>query len=104
MIKNNEQISSIIMKPFAECLCGIGKDWYHIQFDITFVPGDFYPDYMDVSRFISDNISGRELNIEQAVDALGKMLYETYCPKHLTVKGIVDKVITHFPVEVEKEY
>ena len=104
MIDNKEQITQIIMRPFAECLCAIGQDWYHLQYEVVFIPAECYPDYMDVAAYISKNISGKELNIEAAVDILGTMLKTTYNPAALTVKGIVDKVITHFPVEVIKEY
>lgn len=104
MVQNKENITEIIMKPFAECLCAIGKDWYHIQFEVHFAPVKYYPDYMTVAEYISSNISGKEMNIETAVDTLGKMLKTTYNPSSLTVKGIVDKVVTHFPVEVVKTY
>ena len=104
MIENKENITEIIMKPFAECLCVIGKDWYHIQFEVHFTPVEYYPDYMTVAKYIGNNISGKEMNIETAVDTLGKMLKTTYNPSLLTVKGIVDKVVTHFPVEVIKIY
>lgn len=104
MVKNKENITEIIMKPFAECLCAIGKDWYHIQFEVHFTPVEYYPDYMTVAKYISDNINGKEMNIETAVDTLGEMLKTTYNPSLLTVKGIVDKVVTHFPVEVIKTY
>lgn len=104
MVQNKENITEIIMKPFAECLCAIGKDWYHIQFEVHFTPVEYYPDYMTVAKYISDNISGKEMNIETAVDTLGKMLKTTYNPSLLTVKGIVDKIVTHFPVEVIKTY
>lgn len=104
MIQNKEKITQIIMRPFAECLCAIGQDWYHLQFEVLFTPADCYPDYMDVAAYISAHISGKELNIEAAVDMLGTMLKTTYYPAALTVKGIVNKAVTHFPVEVIKEY
>ena len=104
MIPNKENITKIIMKPSAECLCAIGKDWYHIQFEVHFTPVEYYPDYMTVAKYISDNISGKEMNIETAIDTLGKMLKTTYNPSLLTVKGIVNNVVTHFPVEVIKTY
>lgn len=104
MIPNKENITKIIMKPFAECLCAIGQDWYHIQFIIEFFPDKFYPDYMDITKYISKEISGKELNIESAIDLLGSMLQSTYSPKELKITGIVNDVITHFPVEVIKQY
>lgn len=104
MIKNTQKITQIIMKPFADCLCAIGHDWYHIDFEVTFVPGDYYPDYMTVSKFISKDINGFELNIEDAVITLGDMLKTKYSPKQLTVRAIINQSTTHFPVEVIKEY
>lgn len=104
MIQNKQNITEIIMRPFAECLCAIGRDWYHIQFEIIFKPVKTYPDYMTVGKYISEMISGKELNIEEAVDRIGSMLKEKYQPESLTVTGKVDKVITHFPVEVTKQY
>ena len=104
MVRNKENITEIVMKPFAECLCAIGKDWYHLQYEIKFNPGRYYPDYVTVNKFIMEHINGKELNIEQAVEKIGEFLMDTYYPNALTVKGIVDSVTTHFPVEVIKEY
>ena len=104
VIKNTQNISEITMKPFAECICAIGKDWYHIDFWINFEPADSYPDYMDVQEFISKAISGNELNIEEAVATLGDTLWDVYKPKSMTITGTVDNVVTHFPVEVTKRY
>lgn len=103
MIENTQRITEIKMKPFAECKCVIGQDWYHIDYDVDFIPGNFYPDYMKVSAFIADEINGRELNIEDAVDKLGKYL-EGYGPKKLIVRADVKNVTSHCPVIVTKEY
>lgn len=100
-IPNTQKITKITMKPFAECKCGIGKDWYHIDFDIAFIPGKYYPDYMDVSRFISENINGAELNIEEAVYAVEQFL-NAYEPNGLMVTANVNFVTTHCPVTVTK--
>lgn len=102
MIKNTQSISEIIMKPFADCLCEIGQDWYHIDFEVVFAPGEYYPDYMDVQKNISAKISGKTLNIEDAVDTLYKIL-KVYKPLNLSVKAVVNKSTTHFPVEVIKK-
>lgn len=102
MIKNNEKITEIIMKPFAECKCAIGKDWYHIDFYVVFKPDGFYPDYMNVSKWVSENLNGQELNIESAVCMLANHLKENYAPCSLSVTARVDDVVTHFPVEVTK--
>ena len=50
---------------------------------------------MDITRYISKEISGKELNIESAIDLLGSMLQSTYSPKELKITGIVNDVITH---------
>ena len=92
----------IIMKPFANCLCKLGQDWYHIDFEATFIPGDYYPDYMDIQRDITEKINGKELNIEEAVDILYGIL-EAYKPQNMSVRAVVNKSTTHFPVEVIKE-
>lgn len=103
MIKNTQGITQIILKPFGECKCAIGQDWYHIDFEITFIPDAFYPDYMDVSRYVSEHINGHELNIEDAIQRMWVFLKNTYNPKKLIIKGIVDNVTTHCPVVVIKE-
>ena len=102
MIKNLEGITMIIMKPFANCLCKLGQDWYHIDFEATFIPGDYYPDYMDIQRDITEKINGKELNLEEAVDILYGIL-EAYKPQNMSVRAVVNKSTTHFPVEVIKE-
>lgn len=104
MVENKENITKIIMRPFAECRCEIGRDWYNLQYEVTFVPGACYPDYMTVAKFVAEHINGKELNIEGAVDALGTMLKNKYAPKELTVVGTVTMVTTHFPVTVIKKY
>lgn len=104
MIKNTQGISKIIMKPFGECKCAIGQDWYHINFEITFIPNGYYPDYMDVSKFVTNSINGKELNIEDAVNVIGEYLYTKYNPAKLTVTADVKDVVTHCPVTVTKEY
>lgn len=103
-LNNSQKITKIVMHPFADCLCAIGQDWYHIDFDVIFIPDKHYPDYMDISRFVSTSISGKEMNIEDAVDCLGSMLYSNYEPLALTIRANIKKSTTHFPVEVEKTY
>ena len=101
-LTNREGISRIVMRPQAICKCQIGQDWYKNAFDVEFVPGDCYPDYMEVLRWIEDHLSGKELNIEMAVQKLFDYLDGTYDPLSLCVTSKVDDAITHFPVEVTK--
>lgn len=103
-IKNTQGIDVITMYPIAVCKCAIGQDWYTNKFTVTFVPGDCYPDYMDVDAWLTENVRGKEFNIEDALDALGQYLLKEYNPDHLAVETEVKDVLTHFPVRVSKEY
>lgn len=100
-LENKEQITKIEMFPIAHCLCAIGKDWYTINFTVTFEPAKSYPDYMIVKDFITKDIEGKELNIEQAVNILYEYLAK-YEPKTLTVSADVKDASSHFPVRVTK--
>ena len=100
-LDNKEKIKRIIMKPQATCFCQIGKDWYLNKFEIEFRPDKYYPDYMEVEKWINENIEGKELNIEHAVNLIHThlMFYE---PFSVIVKSIVEDCKTHFNVIVEK--
>ena len=100
-IENKEKINKIIMKPYATCLCHIGQDWYLNKFEIEFIPENYYPDYMEVEKWINENIEGKELNIEQAVDMIYSHLMR-YEPFDITVRSVVKDCKTHFNVIVEK--
>lgn len=102
MIENTQKIKKIIMKPTAITKCEIGQDWYQNCFEIVFIPNESYPDYMQVEAWIMQNIDGKELNIEDAVNNIYRYLYDVYSPKELHV---IDKVVgnkVHFDVIVEK--
>lgn len=100
-LENKEQITKIEMFPIAHCLCVIGKDWYTINFTVTFEPLESYPDYMFVKDYITKEIEGKELNIEQAVNILYEYL-KRYNPLKLTVSADVKDASSHFPVKVTK--
>lgn len=102
MIFNAEKITEITMHPTAHCKCQIGKDWYTNRFTVVFCAGDYYPDYMIVSDWISKNIEGKELNIEHAVNLLYIFLMG-YHPASLSVTSDVSDASTHFPVSVTKK-
>ena len=103
MIQNKEGITSIMMYPTAYTLCAIGQDWYKSQLEIQMIPDKVYPDYMQVKDYISDNIDGKEMNIETVVDVIYKYLSETYAPSYLRVTNHVRGCRTHFDVDVVKE-
>lgn len=98
---NKEAISYIIMKPTACVKCAIGQDWYKCEFTVTFYPSGYYPDYMEVEKFVMDEIDGHELNIEEAVERLYQYLKE-YEPSRLVVGCNVHGCKVHFDVEVVK--
>lgn len=101
-IKNTQGISKIIMKPVAYTKCVIGQDWYKNELEIIFVPDNYYPDYMDVNKWIMTNIDGKELNIEDVIDRIYNFLIDEYNPESLTVKNSITGCKTHFDVIVEK--
>lgn len=96
---NNEKVSSIVMMPTACVKCQIGQDWYQCQFEAIFVPSGYYPDYMQVQKFVMDEIDGKELNIEQAARLLYDFLL-LFEPKSLTVVNHVRACKSHFDVDV----
>ena len=101
-IKNRQNIKQIIMKPTVSCFCPLGQDWYKIDFDISFIPRDFYPDYCDVQNYILNNINKQQLTIEEAIDIIYNYLQKEYLPENLTVQANVNIVQSHFHVIVIK--
>lgn len=101
-IENREGVSTITMWPKAFAMCRIGQDWYENNFEAVFEPGDYYPDYMAVDRFIRENIDGKALNIEEAARLLFDYLMK-YAPNRLRVTDHIRSCKTHFPVDVTIE-
>ena len=98
-IENRENVTGIILKPTAHVKCRIGQDWYKCEFLVSFIPGDCYPDYMEINKFIMDEIDGHELNIEEAAKILYDKLLE-FNPKDLKVTNCIKGCKTHFDVDV----
>ena len=96
---NKENVSQIVMRPTAITKCKIGQDWFKSDFECLFTPGDYYPDYMEVDKFIMDIIDGQELNIEEAARLLYDFLME-YQPKSLKVINHITGCKSHFDVDV----
>ena len=102
-IENIEKVTTIVMNPVAFVKCQIGQDWYKCDFEVTFIPNTYYPDYMEVSKFVEENIDGQELNIEQAAKILHDFLEETYEPESVMVCNHIRGCKTHFDVDVYVE-
>lgn len=98
-IPNKEGVAAITMKPTAYVKCKIGQDWYKCEFEAEFNPNECYPDYMEVNRFVMDNIDGREMNIEEATRVLYEYLLK-YEPHNLNVTNHIRGCKTHFDVDV----
>lgn len=101
-LENKQNISDITMYPMAYTKCEIGGDWYKNELDITFTPNKYYPDYMEVNKWICENIDGHTLNIEDVVDKVYAFLNDTYEPAYLHITDSVCNCKTHFDVVVEK--
>lgn len=100
-IKNTQKIKEIIMRPTVYTKCVIGQDWYKSDLTITFVPNGSYPDYIEVNEWLMTYIDGKEMNIEDVVNEVYKMLKE-YDPLRLEVENDIRDCKTHFDVTVIK--
>ena len=99
-LENKEHVTKIVMWPTAYTKCKIGQDWYKCEFEIHFIPSTCYPDYMEVHRFVMEQIDGKELNIEEAAAILRDMLEKNYHPQKLKVINHIAGCKTHFNVDV----
>lgn len=102
-ISNKEGVKKIVMRPFAYTKCQIGQDWFRNDFEAVFIPSDCYPDYMQVEKYVQENIEGKELNIEQAARLLYNFLHNEYNPCQLIVYNHVKDCKTHFNVDITIE-
>lgn len=102
-LENRQGITNIVMKPKAICFCPLGDDWYTNEFEVTFVPNLYFPDYCDIESFLNKEIRGKSMIIENAVNALYEYLEANYEPKELTVTSYVNDVTSHSPVVVTKK-
>ena len=117
--KNIQNISEIVFRPKNAChnLCPLGQLYcdelskngskpmlphYTNKFTITFTPGEVICDYLDVEKWIQNNLNDETLTIEDAVSKLFDYLEEEYNPAHLIVESYVDDAL-HGAVNVKKE-
>ena len=118
MFKNTQKITKIIFEPkTTHNFCPLGQLYcdelekngspkmlphYTNHFRITFIPGEFVCDYIDVEKWIVANINDKNLIIEDAVTVLYDYVNETYKPTYLKVETYVDDAM-HGAVQVERE-
>ena len=100
-VKNVQGISRIVLTPKAICFCPLGNDWYTNEFTITLEPSDYFPDYCDVEKWMDENIRGKSLIIEDAINNLYTYFEEEYKPLSLTVSSFANSRV-HAPVTVTK--
>ena len=117
--ENKQGITEIIFRPKNAChnLCPLGQLYcdelakdgskpmlphYTNKFTIHFYPGKVICDYLDVEKWIHDNLNDETLTIEDAVSLLFNHVNETYEPAHLVVESFVDDAL-HGEVLVRKE-
>lgn len=98
-IENKENVRFITMRPTAFVKCKIGQDWYKCDFEASFLPNKFYPDYIEVNNFVMKEIDGHEMNIEEATKVLYDFLMK-YEPSDLEVTNRICGCKTHFDVDV----
>lgn len=99
-IKNSQGISLITFSANVRCFCPMGNDYYTNQFDVSFVPDEFIPDYCDIDEFL-DGMNDAQLIIEDAVNSVFEYMKNTYFPIHLEVSSTVTDAV-HLPVTVTK--
>ena len=102
MIENVKKISSIRIESEAKCYCPLGQDWYTNHFTIDFEPDQYFPDYCQVDKWIDENINGKHMIIEDAVDMLHAYLKDTCMPYTCVVTSYVNDA-KHSTVTVTKK-
>lgn len=99
MIHNTQSITSIKAEKRISLFCPLGNDYYTADIYITFIPNEYYMDYIDLDKFIN-GLSGMKLTIEDAAEKVYQELQQ-YKPSktNVTIKAFSN---THLYVEVTK--
>lgn len=90
MVENNYGIDKIVIHPEAKCFCPLGADWYTNHFEVTIGPDQKIPDYCALDVYIAENINGKELIIEEAVDLLYQHIVSIYQPRSCRIVSHVN--------------
>ena len=99
MINNTQSITSIKAEKRISLFCPLGNDYYTADIYITFIPQNYYMDYIDLDKFLN-NMGGMKLTIEEAIDMIYKEL-QRYKPlqTNVTIEAFSN---THLNVVVSK--
>ena len=101
LIENTQGITQIIYRTKTRNYCPIGKDWYTSNIQAQIEPDNIIPDYIDLDKFVAEQINQKEMIIEDVVNALYNHISAEYKPKSLTVTIHVDDA-AHSEVVVSK--
>lgn len=98
MIENNENVKTVEMFPQVKCFCPLGKDWYTNKLHITLEITDYYIDYLDVQKFLKEEVEGHGFTIEGACKKIYDFLKEQGFEEIEIEAEASDGA--HFPVKV----
>lgn len=96
-------IDDIIIKTKAKNICSIGNEEYTNNFRIFMNPSTDLPDYCEIDKFISNNIDGKIMIIEEAIHALISFIITTYHPYFVEIASHVTDA-SHSEVTVVKRW
>lgn len=99
MVQNKYGIRNVTINAKAKCFCPLGMDWYTHQFTIDIDVAEAIPDYLDVDKFIAENIYGKSMIIEEATAKVYRYIMDEYQPYSCTVYSRVEDA-SHSPVTV----
>lgn len=99
--KNEQRITEIRFSQNIQNYCTLGSDWYTNQLSVTMIPRDIIPDYCEIDDF-TRSLGGKEMIIEDVIDAVYTYLAENYKPLELYVESYVEDA-KHMPVTVTKD-
>ena len=80
--------------------CPLGKEPYTAKVGVSFEPGQYMMDYLDMEAFFK-KVQGSNLIIEDLVETVYNHLDEEYAPKWMMVTVEATNA-AHFPVKVAK--
>lgn len=101
IIENTQGITQIIYKAKTKNYCPIGRDWYTSNIQAQIEPDNIIPDYIDLDKFVAEQINQKEMIIEDVVNTLYNHISAKYKPKSLTITIKVDDA-AHSEVVVSK--
>ena len=100
---NTMSIDDIAMEKSVKCFCPIGKSWCTYEIDISMEPLSVIPDYLEVEKYLDEQIGGAALTMEDAASNVRDHIAGKYFPKFVRV-SLHCSDAKHMPVTVGTEY